>query len=219
EHATPFLGFRLNRVLDAASLVSPEGRARAAEAAMAVISEHPSDLVRDQYLMEVASRCRIEPDQLRAGTYTRAPADGGSDRGASRGRAMAVDGEARRPRPKARPDSPEVEALRLLITDPDLVAPYLAPHLFGDPVSRSAYEAMASTPSLHDAVESADPASADLLQRLAVEETEADADDVVARLVEEATRRELAIIQFEVVAADEDTVFARSADMAWCKMR
>ena len=30
EEATPFLGFRLNRVLDAASLVSPEGRARAA---------------------------------------------------------------------------------------------------------------------------------------------------------------------------------------------
>jgi hypothetical protein len=72
---------------------------------------------------------------------------------------------------------------------------------------------------LHDAIEAADPAVADLLQRLAVEETEAEADDVVARLVEEATRRELAIIQFEVVAADEDTVFARSTDMAWCKMR
>ncbi|MGZ4681794.1 MAG: DNA primase [Acidimicrobiales bacterium] len=219
EHATPFLGFRLNRVLDAASLVSPEGRARAAEAAMAVISEHPSDLVRDQYLMEVASRCRIEPDQLRAGTYTRAPADEGRDRGAARGRAVAVDGEGRRPRPKARPDSPEVEALRLLITDPELIAPFLAPGLFGDQVNRSAYEAIAATPSLHDAIEATDPAAADLLQRLAVEETEAEADDVVARLVEEATRRELTIIQFEVGAADEETVFARSTDMAWLKMR
>ena len=220
EQATPFLGFRLNRVLEAATLVSPEGRARAAEAAMAVIAEHPSDLVRDQYLMEVASRCRIEPDQLRAGTYTRAPDKVGSGGpGPSRGRAVAVDGEARRTRPKARPDSPEVEALRLLITDPDLVAPYLVPGLFGDQVNRSAYVAISSTPSLRDAIESADPASADLLQRLAVEETEAEADDVVARLVEEATRRELSIIQFEVVAADEETVFARSSDMAWLKMR
>ena len=186
---------------------------------MAVIAEHPSDLVRDQYLMEVASRCRIEPDQLRAGTYTRAPDQPGRGSGPSRGRAVAVDGAARRTRPKARPDSPEIEALRLLIADPELVAPHLAPGLFGDPVTRSAYVAITSTPSLRDAIESADPASADLLQRLAVEETEAEADDVVGRLVEEATRRELSIIQFEVVAADEETVFARSSDMAWLKMR
>jgi DNA primase len=219
EHATPFLGFRLNRVLDAASLVSPEGRARAAEAAMAVIAEHPSDLVRDQYLMEVASRCRIESDQLRAGTFARPSGD--RDRGGapSRGRAVPVDGQAQRPRPRARPDSPEVEALRLLASEPDLIAEFLAPTLFGDAVNRSAYEAIVSTPSLRDAVEAADPAASDLLQRLAVEETEAEPDDVVARLVEEAARRELSIIQFAVVAADEETVFAHSSDMAWLKMR
>ena len=220
DGATPFLGFRLNRVLDAASLVSPEGRARAAEAAMAVIAEHPSDLVRDQYLMEVASRCRIEPDQLRSGTYTRAPSsDVGRSGGADRGRAMPIDNEQRRIRPKARPDSPEVEALRLLIADAELITEFLVPGLFGDDVNRAAYVAIASTPTLHDAIESADPAVADLLQRLAVEDSGAEPDDVVARLVEEAARRELSIIQFEVVAADEDTVFARSSDMAWLKMR
>jgi DNA primase len=220
EEATPFLGFRLNRVLESASLASPEGRARAAEAAMAVISEHPSELVRDQYLMEVASRCRIDADQLRSGTYRRPSGDGRGGRGgASRGRSVAVDGPADRPRPKARPDSPEVEALRLLITDPESVSAFLAPALFADPVNRSAYEALASSPSLREALEAVDAAPADLLQRLAVEESEAESDDVMARLVEEAARRELATIQFEVVAADEDTVFARSADMAWLKMR
>ncbi len=115
EGATPFLGFRVNRVLEAASLVSPEGRARAAETAIAVLDEHPNPLVRDQYLMEVASRCRIPVEQLRAGTFARAPSEA---RGDTRGRAVAVDRAT--VRPPRRPDSPEVEALRLLLDDPDI---------------------------------------------------------------------------------------------------
>src|SRR5437868_1174120 len=65
EHARPFLAFRLERALGAASLASPEGRARAAEAALAVIKEHPDDFVRDQYLMQVAERTHIGADRLR----------------------------------------------------------------------------------------------------------------------------------------------------------
>ncbi|MGH9229705.1 MAG: DNA primase [Acidimicrobiales bacterium] len=66
DKATPFLRFRLDRAFAAADLSSNEGRARAAERALATIAEHPTDLVRDQYVMDVASRCRIEPDRLRA---------------------------------------------------------------------------------------------------------------------------------------------------------
>ena len=183
--ATPFLGFRLNRVLDAASLVSPEGRARAAEAAMAVINEHPSDLVRDQYLMEVASRCRIDPDKLRSGTF--APAGGPAARGkavpTSPGAGDAPCGEARlaRDRGAAAAGGRSVDHRRVRST----------PGLFTDDLNYAVYQALVSTPTLRDAVESADPAAADLLQRLAVEDTEADPADVVARLVEEAARREL----------------------------
>ncbi len=65
DKATPFLRFRLDRVFDAADLASNEGRARAAERALEVVAEHPTELVRDQYLMDVASRCRVEPDRLR----------------------------------------------------------------------------------------------------------------------------------------------------------
>ena len=68
-------------------------------------------------------------------------------------------------------------------------------------------------------MESADPAAADLLQRLAVEDTEADPANVMERLVEEAARRELVIIQSEVVSADESMMFERSAEMAWVKLR
>ncbi len=64
--ATPYLGFRLERLFAHADLRNPEGRARAAEASLALIAEHPDALVRDQYLMQVSDRCRLSPDQLRA---------------------------------------------------------------------------------------------------------------------------------------------------------
>src|SRR5665213_1065543 len=63
--AVPFLKFRLERVLESANLATAEGRARAAELAMVVLAEHPSDLVRDQYVMEVADRLRLESSVLR----------------------------------------------------------------------------------------------------------------------------------------------------------
>ena len=65
EDAQPFLRFRIDRVLEAADLRTNEGRAKAAEAALAVVSDHPDALVRDQYLMGVADRCRLDPTALR----------------------------------------------------------------------------------------------------------------------------------------------------------
>ncbi|MGH9080806.1 MAG: DNA primase [Acidimicrobiales bacterium] len=65
EQAKPFLRFRVDRLLDAAQLDTPEGRAKAADAALAAVAEHPDDLVRDQYVMQVADSCHLEPSQLR----------------------------------------------------------------------------------------------------------------------------------------------------------
>jgi DNA primase len=65
EQAKPFLRFRVERILDAAQLDTSEGRAKAADAALVAVAEHPDDLVRDQYLMQVAERCHLEPSQLR----------------------------------------------------------------------------------------------------------------------------------------------------------
>ncbi len=65
EQAKPFLRFRVERILDAAQLDTPEGRAKAADAALVAVAEHPDDLVRDQYVMQVAERCHLEPSQLR----------------------------------------------------------------------------------------------------------------------------------------------------------
>lgn len=83
DNAVPFLKFRLDRVLTAASLATAEGRARAAEAALEAIREHPNALVRDQYVMEVASRTRIDVEQLRPGAVPRPKSS--SDRSGQRG--------------------------------------------------------------------------------------------------------------------------------------
>jgi DNA primase len=177
EGAVPFLKFRVDRVLDAADTTTAEGRARAAEEALAVIAEHPSDLVRDQYVMEVAARCRIDPDRLRERVR------GG------RGRAVPVDRPAVRP---AHFDTPEIELLRLLVTHPDEMEgwrEWIAEELFRDEVALAAYRTLRATSSLRDAIEQADPTTADLLQRLAVDDTEAEPHDVVFRLVKEAGRR------------------------------
>lgn len=83
ESATPFLAFRLERVLGAADLATVEGRARAAEDALEVIAEHPDPFVRDPYLMEVADRCRLDGEVLRE-RLRRMPARRRSEPGAPR---------------------------------------------------------------------------------------------------------------------------------------
>ncbi|MEY2457016.1 MAG: primase [Acidimicrobiaceae bacterium] len=177
--AMPFLGFRVNRVLGGGALSSPEGRARAAETVLDVIREHPSELVRDQYVMEVADRCRLDPNTLRA--RLRAP-------GAAR-----VREDVRRP--VVTRDNHELEALRHLLHSPDEIDPLLmlepraTEALFVDDRNLAAFRALASTANAQDAITAADPGAAELLLRLAVEETESEPEEVVARLVREATLR------------------------------
>src|ERR1019366_7824013 len=63
--ARPFLQFRVDRILGASDLTTAEGRARAAESALAAVAEHPVDLVRDQYVMQLSDRCRLDASRLR----------------------------------------------------------------------------------------------------------------------------------------------------------
>ncbi|HTC80427.1 MAG TPA: DNA primase, partial [Acidimicrobiia bacterium] len=106
EGARPFLQFRLERLLRAADLASVEGRAAAAKAAVALVAEHPDDLVRDQYLMQLAERVGIDVDRLRRATADALP--GRSDRpvgrrdspvrrGGDSGRETAAGAPRRRP--------------------------------------------------------------------------------------------------------------------------
>ena len=52
--------FKMDRVLAGADLTSPEGRARAAEALVPVLREHPNELVREQYIQTAAGTLGID---------------------------------------------------------------------------------------------------------------------------------------------------------------
>ncbi|MGO9965187.1 MAG: DNA primase [Acidimicrobiales bacterium] len=65
EQARTFLAFRVERALASSELKTAEGRAHAAEAALAMVAEHPNELVRDQYLVTVSDRTRLDPERLR----------------------------------------------------------------------------------------------------------------------------------------------------------
>ncbi|HXR54223.1 MAG TPA: DNA primase [Acidimicrobiales bacterium] len=193
----PFLQFRLDRVLQGADLSTPEGRAKAADAAIAVIAEHPDDLVRDQYAMTVSDWCRLEPEAVRRRLEearrrpSRAPATRSSRPGREPYESRRRDGpdqgplaarvpnepveEDRTARPRAnRPPDPSsrpgMEALRLAVHRPEAIADRIEDVLFGDELQRRAFLALAEADSLHDAIDGAPPDVADLLRRVAVEE-------------------------------------------------
>ncbi len=181
EQAKPFLGFRVERALAAGRLDSPEGRARTAEAALAVIAEHPDELVRDQYVMAVADRCRLDADRLRAGVGR-----GNRPRVAAPGSdpASAPGTGAGRQR-----DTNESRALRLAVDaekGPEIQG-LLAEVLFPDPLHLNAWRALRDAGGdLHAAVEAADPAAAELLQRLAVQDAIDEPRDIRRALLREA---------------------------------
>jgi DNA primase len=220
ESARPFLAFRLERLWARADLDTPEGRARAAGVALALVREHPDALVRDQYLMQIADHCRVEPDRLREIAAAQPEAE-------SAGAAVRARVAGPGPRPPApaasRPEppavgGPELEALRLLVHRPAEMAGRLQAPLFSSPLARCAFELMAATAGLHQAIAVADPQLADLLQRLAVEESHADPDDVMIRLVERAVGRELRELQAEMRQRPPADQVAYAPTIAWLKL-
>lgn len=181
ERAVPFLQFRLERVLSSANFATPESRARAAESALAVVAEHPSDLVRDQYLQLVADRCRMEVDALRprlskVRTQPR--------------REESLEQFVRHDAPDYMAYKPGVEALRRMIHEPQMMEGRLVAAMFSDPVQRTAFSALATGEALVHCIDDlnrrGDEWSADLLSVLAVEEPleASDGDDPDMRIGE-----------------------------------
>ncbi len=208
DDARPFLAFRLERATAGADLRTAEGRAKAAEAAMAVVREHPSDLVRDQYVMQVADRVRIPADRLRrllegrplapAPGHAEPPAGGADPVAGGAGRAGAGGAAGRRPPPGAGGVPP----------------PRGAVHRSDDP-GRIPGAVRARQPSTRPSP-GPNHAAAALLQRLAVEDDEADPDDVMARLAEEAARR--AIADLDATARQSADPMGFADDVGWLKL-
>jgi DNA primase len=194
DGAKPFLEFRVERVLAAGDVVSREGRARTAEAAIAVIGEHPDALVRDQYLLDVASRTRVDAERLRDMARS----------GSARPRLESPRREGTGARVDQR-DSPELEALRHAVHAPEAIADWLDESLFLDDLNAEAYRALASSETVQDALTIAPPEVTDLLARILVEDTDSDPLDAAFRLLTEGARREIEQLKVSALASDDGT--------------
>jgi DNA primase len=198
EEATPFLQFRLDRLFGSSDLGTPEGRGKAGQAAAKIVAQHPNELVRDQYVMQLAARLGIESDVLRqtvAGAAVGARGNSGRsapprDEHRRRNQPLAPsrdDDLADAPRiPPRRPiDRRELDLLRWAIHEPEMVADWLDAELFGDATARAAFELLAQSATFREALDASEGDVRNLLERLAVEEPASDGEPetISARLL------------------------------------
>lgn len=180
EEATPFLGFRLDRVLSSGAATSPEQRARMAETALAVINEHPNMNVRKLYAGQVASQLGLPMTDLVAVAErrTRAPQ-------------VSVVSATRRRGPR---ENAEFVAITLLVQQWDAIAPWLIEELFADEIYRRAFMAVAASEGdVTQALAAADPDAREVIERAAVVDVEADAELEARNLIGAAVRRALTV--------------------------
>ena len=194
KDAKPFLGFRLQRTLDAGSIASPEARSRTAQQAMAVINEHPDKNVRKIYAGEVASHVGIPAVDLMQ------LAERGSRKPEVR-TGPTVDSSRR--------ENAEFVALSIMVQDWNAIATWMSESLFSDDVYRRAYLAVASvTGNIASALEVADPEAREVVERAAVADIDSDPFTEAKNLISAAVRRELSnrnrITDPDEIRADRD---------------
>jgi len=176
-NAKPFLGFRLQRVLNAGSIATPEAKSRTAQEALGVINEHPDLNVRKLYAGQVASHVGIPAADLVSL--------------AQRGTRRPVVNTPM-PAASARRETGEFVAIALLIQAWDEIATWMVEALFSDDVLRRAFLALAQTEGkLNEALIVADPDAREILERAAVADIEVQPIIEAWNLIAGAVRREL----------------------------
>mgnify|MGYP006269497191 FL=1 len=194
DDAQPFLGFRLQRVLDANPTRTPEERARTAERAVSVINEHPDVNVRKIYAGQVATHAGLPVADVVARVERRS---------------RNVRFEVAEPTAVGLAENAEFVAIAVLLQDWDAIAPWLVEELFPTDVMRRAFLAVAeSSGDLETAIESADPEAREILERAAVVDIDADGRAEAMNLLAAAVRRALSshrgITDPDVLRADRD---------------
>jgi DNA primase len=194
DGAQPFLGFRLQRVLDANPARTPEERARTAERAIAVINEHPNVNVRKIYAGQIA-------------THTGLPVGDVVPRVERRERNPRIDAAA--PAAPSARENAEFAAIAMLLQSWDSIAPWLVEELFPTDVMRRAFVAVAdSSGAVEAAIDAADPEAREVLERAVVVDIDANGRAEAFNLISAAVRRELTarrgVTDPNVLRADRD---------------
>ena len=188
DHALPFLGFRLNRVLNSRPLRSPEDRASMAQEALGIVNEHPNVDVRKLYAGQVATHVGLPVNDLVAA------AQRGGRVGTVRVAPTRQIGAA---------ENAEFVAVAMLLQRWDDIAPWLVEDLFAHDVARRAFLAVAEAGgAIERALELADPEAREFLERAAV--SDVDAEPVIeARNLISATTRRLLTRQVHATEPDD----------------
>ena len=177
DTALPFLGFRVQRVLAAHPLRTPEERVRVAEQAMAVVNEHPDTNVRKLYAGRVASHTGLPINDMVAIASRRMARP-----------VVRVTGTRR----VGSAENAEFVAIALLLQRWHDMAGWLDEVLFVDDVARRAFLAVADGDgSVGRSLDLADPEARELIERAAVADIDADPAAEGRNLIRAAVRREL----------------------------
>ena len=213
ERAKPFMAFRLNRHFAAVDLSSIEARYTASSEAIAIIAEHPDQLVRGEYLMQVARLCRLDFDELERRLATEVRRARARTRGTAKGEEAEppppepgddFDGATLRPVAEVPKFSlselldssqrPYNEAIRLLAARPGELSAFMPEFLFVHPIHVELVRSLGACNSADEVVERAErlsPAARGLLMRLLIDPSKEDEVDVISRLVERHGERSI----------------------------
>ena len=204
ENAKPHMQFRVDRVLGKGDFESKEGRARAAIEAMKVVAQHPDELIRDQYIVQIADKCLISSDEIR--------------RRASKENSKVEKSVTAREVVPAKMErlTTEYQALRMLIHKPEEVTDWLHPVLLSDPMAENVFVALTSSTDLHEANQSLGAEESDLIGRLSVQEAEDDKPlGVFSRLLSLAAERKA--VELESLARQSGELSEYQADISFLR--
>ena len=204
ESAKPHMQFRVDRVLEKGDFETKEGRAKAAIDAMKVIVQHPDELIRDQYIVQIADKCLISADEIR--------------RRASQENFKTEESITVREVVPVKMErlTIEFQALRMLIHKPEEVTEWLHPVLLSDPLAESVYGALISSTDLHEASQFLEGEESDLVGRLSVQDSEEDEPlGVFSRLLSLAAERQA--VELESLARQSGELSEYQADISYLR--
>ena len=204
DTAKPHMQFRVDRVLKKGDFESKEGRAKVAIEAMKVVAQHPDELIRDQYIVQIADKCLIAADEIRRRASKENP---GTEKNAKNREVVEVTQEKL---------TTEYQALRMLIHRSEEVRDWLHPVLFSDPLAENIFIALTNSTDLHEANQSLGVEESDLIGRLSVQEAEDDKPlGVFSRLLSLAAERKA--VEFESLARQSGELSEYQEDISYLR--
>ncbi len=185
--AEPYLRFRLMRLFENSEMDTSEKRAKVAETALNMLIEHPSPLVRSEYLGLVADATKISFSELKNQVERRSKVHRRGSQPSSTSRVYNV----------SEGDRAALEALRHLVNDPLELSEIISPRLFRVSELSSLAELACGCTSVTEVaskVQSSPDGLSDLFFRLVSDPPTSEVLDVVSTFVSREALYELEVI-------------------------